>query len=139
MKKREREEKMEQEKGHSSDDDEKEEARHKHNKNKKKKKKTRNDRDKDEKKIKSHKKYEEEDNWYVSPLGKSFFVQAFKDNTFYIQCLNQQKEEPDKKKKLRTAKTILNKILWSSLNKDEFKVGYIDNEFGLIEASAYEM
>ena len=77
--------------------------------------------------MRKHKKHEEEESWCLSPLGKSFFVQAFKENTFYIQCLNQHKEEPDKKKKLRTAKTILNKILWSNLNKDEFKVGYIDN------------
>ena len=75
----------------------------------------------------------------MSPLGKAFFVQTFKDLTFYVQCPNQQKEEPDKKKKLRTAKTILNKILWSSLNKDDFTVGYVDNEFGLIEMSAGDL
>ena len=42
-------------------------------------------------------------------------------------------------KKLRTAKAILDKILWSNLNKEEFRVGYLDKEMGLIEASAYEM
>lgn len=41
--------------------------------------------------------------------------------------------------KVRTAKAILDKILWSSLNKEQFKVGYMDKDMGLIEASALDM
>ena len=72
-------------------------------------------------------------------MGKAFFVQNYKNSTFFIQCPNQHKEETGKVKKLRTAKAILDKIMWSDVKKDEFKVGYMDKEMGLIEASAYEM
>lgn len=41
--------------------------------------------------------------------------------------------------KLRTAKAILDKILWSDLNKEQYKVGYMDKDMGLIEASAIDM
>lgn len=66
-------------------------------------------------------------------------IQTYKDVIFVIQCPNQQREEPNRMKRLRTAKAVLDKILWSSLNKEEFKVGYMDKDMGLIEASAVDM
>jgi hypothetical protein len=42
-------------------------------------------------------------------------------------------------RKLRTAKAVLDKILWCNLNKDEFKVGYVDKKMGLIETNLINM
>ena len=60
-----------------------------------------------------HKKFEEQVHWSELEAGKAFFVAAFKDYTFVIQCPVQQTFEPVKQKKLRTSKAVIDKILWA--------------------------
>jgi hypothetical protein len=73
--------------------------------------------------------------------GKAFLIGPFKDTGFFIQCPSQKQFEPSKEKKLRTAKMILNKIIWSYSEEshENYRVGYLDKDMGLIEASIYEL
>ena len=67
-------------------------------------------------------------------------VQAYKDHTFIIQCPDQQKFEPVKQKKLRTAKAVIDKILWGGLSqKSEYKIGIIDKDMGTIEVTPMQI
>ena len=45
-----------------------------------------------------------------------------------------------KKEKLRTAKNIIDKIVWDEhLNKEDFRVGYLDKYTGILESSLEEL
>lgn len=59
--------------------------------------------EKQEKALKKDKKFEVEERWGQLPIGKIFFVQAYKNTLFVIQCPYQQKNK-HQKIKLRTAK-----------------------------------
>ena len=72
--------------------------------------------------------------------GKAFFVEAFKDFTFIIQCAEQNKFEPVKQKKLRPAKAVIDKILWTGqVERAEFKIGYNDKDMGTIEVTVLHL
>jgi hypothetical protein len=72
-------------------------------------------------------------------LGKAFHVQTYKDFVFVIQCPVQSMQEPQRVKKLKTAKAVMDKILWSNLNKEDFRVGYIDKNMGLVETNPFNI
>ena len=67
-------------------------------------------------------------------------MSAFKDYTFIIQCPDQNKFEPVKQKKLRTAKAVIDKIMWGgSKDKNEYMIGLVDKEMGTIEVSPMQI
>lgn len=72
--------------------------------------------------------------------GKAFYVQAYKDYTLIIQCPGQNKFQPIKQKKLRTAKAVIDKILWAGpRDKSEYKIGVADKDMGTIEVTLLQI